>query len=223
MTVVLNTLIALPVYALMRRALLPVPARRPAPPPAPGLHDGRSQPDLPRLADAADASKNALRPITPQLAWRVAVLGGIAFVLFGIVFFRLWYLQVLTRRGGARHRRRARTACARSASRRRAATSSTATTSRSCRTKRPRSSSSSRPAAREVREDADDYRKDARRGRERAPEAQASYDAFRRQLKRRRAQGRPRPRSASSSALRKQAHGGAQGRDPAVRPARARR
>ena len=37
-----------------------------------------------------------LRPITPQLAWRVAVLGGIAFVLFAIVFFRLWYLQVLT-------------------------------------------------------------------------------------------------------------------------------
>jgi penicillin-binding protein 2 len=37
-----------------------------------------------------------IRPITPQLAWRVAVLGGIAFVLFGIVFFRLWYLQVLT-------------------------------------------------------------------------------------------------------------------------------
>ena len=26
----------------------------------------------------------------------MAVLGGIAFVLFGIVFFRLWYLQVLT-------------------------------------------------------------------------------------------------------------------------------
>jgi len=37
-----------------------------------------------------------LRPITPQLAWRVAVLGGVSFVLFGIVFFRLWYLQVLT-------------------------------------------------------------------------------------------------------------------------------
>lgn len=34
-------------------------------------------------------------PITPQLALRVAVLGGVAFVLFGIVFFRLWYLQVL--------------------------------------------------------------------------------------------------------------------------------
>src|SRR5690242_10267834 len=34
--------------------------------------------------------------ITPQLAWRVAVLGGVAFALFGIVFFRLWFLQVLS-------------------------------------------------------------------------------------------------------------------------------
>ena len=34
--------------------------------------------------------------ITPQLAVRVAVLGGIAFVLFAVVFFRLWFLQVLT-------------------------------------------------------------------------------------------------------------------------------
>src|ERR1700755_2540624 len=37
-----------------------------------------------------------ISPITPQLAWRVAVLGGVAFVLFGIVFFRLWFLQVLS-------------------------------------------------------------------------------------------------------------------------------
>src|SRR4249919_2313652 len=35
-------------------------------------------------------------PITPQLALRVALLGGFAFVLFAIVFFRLWFLQVLT-------------------------------------------------------------------------------------------------------------------------------
>jgi penicillin-binding protein 2 len=34
--------------------------------------------------------------ITPQLAVRVAILGGFAFVLFAIVFFRLWFLQVLT-------------------------------------------------------------------------------------------------------------------------------
>src|SRR5215208_3077529 len=35
-------------------------------------------------------------PITPQLAVRVAVLGGFAFALFAIVFFRLWFLQVLS-------------------------------------------------------------------------------------------------------------------------------
>ncbi len=35
-------------------------------------------------------------PITPQLAWRVAVLGAVAFVLFATVFFRLWSLQVLS-------------------------------------------------------------------------------------------------------------------------------
>src|SRR5688500_14010968 len=35
-------------------------------------------------------------PITPQLAVRVAVLGGVAFVLFAIIFFRLWFLQVLS-------------------------------------------------------------------------------------------------------------------------------
>lgn len=35
-------------------------------------------------------------PITPQLAMRVAILGGIALVGFAIVFFRLWFLQVLS-------------------------------------------------------------------------------------------------------------------------------
>ena len=39
---------------------------------------------------------NDRRPITPQLALRVAILGGIALVLFAVVFFRLWYLQVLS-------------------------------------------------------------------------------------------------------------------------------
>ena len=34
--------------------------------------------------------------ISPQMAVRVAVLGGIALVLFAVVFFRLWYLQVLS-------------------------------------------------------------------------------------------------------------------------------
>jgi penicillin-binding protein 2 len=40
---------------------------------------------------------NENRPaITPQLALRVAIIGGIALVGFAIIFFRLWYLQVLS-------------------------------------------------------------------------------------------------------------------------------
>ncbi len=40
---------------------------------------------------------NERRPaLTPQLAFRVAVVGGIALVMFGVIFFRLWYLQVLS-------------------------------------------------------------------------------------------------------------------------------
>ena len=34
--------------------------------------------------------------ITPQLAVRVAILGGIALTAFAIIFFRLWFLQVLS-------------------------------------------------------------------------------------------------------------------------------
>ncbi|MCW2992024.1 MAG: hypothetical protein JWM73_2618, partial [Solirubrobacterales bacterium] len=34
-------------------------------------------------------------PTTPQLAMRVAVLGFVALALFAIIFFRLWFLQVL--------------------------------------------------------------------------------------------------------------------------------
>jgi penicillin-binding protein 2 len=35
-------------------------------------------------------------PSSPSLALRVAILGSIALVMFGIIFFRLWYLQVLS-------------------------------------------------------------------------------------------------------------------------------
>jgi penicillin-binding protein 2 len=35
-------------------------------------------------------------PITPQLALRVAILGGFALMMFAIIFFRLWFLQVLS-------------------------------------------------------------------------------------------------------------------------------
>jgi penicillin-binding protein 2 len=40
---------------------------------------------------------NERRPtLTPQLAFRVAVIGGVALVAFAVIFFRLWYLQVLS-------------------------------------------------------------------------------------------------------------------------------
>ena len=35
-------------------------------------------------------------PVSPQMARRVAILGGIALALFALVFLRLWFLQVLT-------------------------------------------------------------------------------------------------------------------------------
>src|SRR5947208_464913 len=35
-------------------------------------------------------------PITPQLAIRIAIIGGAALVMFGVIFFRLWYMQVLS-------------------------------------------------------------------------------------------------------------------------------
>jgi penicillin-binding protein 2 len=45
-------------------------------------------------------------PLTPQLALRVAILGSFALAMFAIIFFRLWYLQVLS---GDQYRREAST------------------------------------------------------------------------------------------------------------------
>ena len=133
-----------PVYALVRRWLLPVAARGPAPPPAPRLHDRRPVAALAGLSRCSSPQASpapARRPSTPQLALRVAILGGIAFALFAIIFFRLWFLQVLSgdQYLAQAHDNRVRD---RRASRRRAARSSTATATRSSRTaSRPSSSS----------------------------------------------------------------------------------
>src|ERR1700730_5072171 len=35
-------------------------------------------------------------PLTPQLALRVATIGSFALAMFAIIFFRLWFLQVLS-------------------------------------------------------------------------------------------------------------------------------
>src|SRR4029453_2692359 len=70
-------------------------ARGPAPSPPARLHDRRPVAALARMIDPVSAEERRL-PITPQLALRIAILGGIALVLFAIVFFPLWYLQVLS-------------------------------------------------------------------------------------------------------------------------------
>src|SRR5581483_7114106 len=66
-----------------------------------------ARPALPELAAPArpqpgSAAVNQIppedrrSPLTPQLALRVAILGSFALALFAIIFFRLWYLQVLS-------------------------------------------------------------------------------------------------------------------------------
>jgi penicillin-binding protein 2 len=48
------------------------------------------------MIDPIEPGGDRRPPITPQLALRVAVFGAVALGLFAIVFFRLWYLQVLS-------------------------------------------------------------------------------------------------------------------------------
>jgi penicillin-binding protein 2 len=42
------------------------------------------------------APEDRLPPMTPKLALRVAIIGSCALAMFAIIFFRLWYLQVLS-------------------------------------------------------------------------------------------------------------------------------
>jgi cell division protein FtsI/penicillin-binding protein 2 len=68
---------------------------------------------------------NERRPtLTPQLAVRIAILGGIALAAFAVIFFRLWFLQVLSSDAYVQEARA--TSCGRSASSPRVATSSIA-------------------------------------------------------------------------------------------------
>ena len=108
-TVLVNTLIALPVYALVRR----LSARRcprtragaGAAPTRPAASARCQRPSerlgpIPRSATDADdrpaAPEDRRPPLTPQLALRVAIVGSVALAMFAIIFFRLWFLQVLS-------------------------------------------------------------------------------------------------------------------------------
>ena len=96
-TIVLNTLLALPIYALVRAIVsnyLPDDPRRRR---RRAYTTGGLSPALALLDALMITSPEDRRPpITPQLAVRVAILGGVAFALFAIIFFRLWFLQVLS-------------------------------------------------------------------------------------------------------------------------------
>ena len=59
----------------------------------------RDRPARPARAGGLERVPRRRQPpptLTPQLALRVAIIGGIALVAFAVVFFRLWYLQVLS-------------------------------------------------------------------------------------------------------------------------------
>ncbi|HYY65020.1 MAG TPA: penicillin-binding protein 2 [Gaiellaceae bacterium] len=57
----------------------------------PSSNGSGSRPFLPPSAGVAEPFR-----LTPQLALRIAILGGIAITVFGVLFFRLWALQVLS-------------------------------------------------------------------------------------------------------------------------------
>ena len=94
-----DTIVALPMWALVRRALegaLPEDPRRRRRRRA-YTTGGLSPLSRQHERDRAGRTRAGRRiPVSPQLALRVAIIGGIAMALFGVIFFRLWYLQVLS-------------------------------------------------------------------------------------------------------------------------------
>jgi penicillin-binding protein 2 len=59
--------------------------------PGASTNGSSSRPFLPPTPGIAEPFR-----LTPQLALRIAILGGIAVAVFGVLFFRLWALQVLS-------------------------------------------------------------------------------------------------------------------------------
>ena len=96
-TVVLNTLLAIPVFGAPQACCGPSLAVDPV-----ELRRRRQAPRASRAARPAGPGDlmyldDDRRPtLTPQLALRVAIIGGVALVAFAVIFFRLWYLQVLS-------------------------------------------------------------------------------------------------------------------------------
>ena len=98
-TTLLNVLLALPVFTGIAQAAAAGAEGRPArgaPPPPAAARDRPARPAGPGGLAAVYLDNERRPTLTPQLAFRVAVIGGVALVMFAIIFFRLWYLQVLS-------------------------------------------------------------------------------------------------------------------------------
>ena len=100
---VVDTIIALPVCAIVRRCLIgglpedPRRRRRRRAYTTGGLSPlSRVMSSIEPPGGGWPISDRSRMPVSPQLALRVAILGGFALAMFAIIFFRLWFLQVLT-------------------------------------------------------------------------------------------------------------------------------
>ena len=80
---VVDTIVALPMWAIVRRACRR-PARGPAPPASsPRLHDRRAEPAVQSMSAIEPVRRRGPTiPVSPGLALRVAILGGFAIAMF---------------------------------------------------------------------------------------------------------------------------------------------
>ena len=105
-TVLVNTLIALPVYSARApghpaRRCPTIRAAGGAAPTRPAVSARCSVPPSgsgrsPARAAMTPPAEERRPPLTPQLALRVAIAASFALAMFAIIFFRLWFLQVLS-------------------------------------------------------------------------------------------------------------------------------
>ena len=105
--VLVNSLIALPVYEIVRRCSTARcrgdPRRRRGRAYTTGALSPLQRPSERHRPASRGAQELMIGPMdertppmTPQLALRVAIVGGLALVMFAVIFFRLWFLQVLS-------------------------------------------------------------------------------------------------------------------------------
>src|SRR5437660_24132 len=79
-----------------RRGAARCPVRRRDDPPRPDFPTADAMSQLPEDKRLQFVPQEERPPMSPQLALRVAIIGTVALAIFAILFFRLWFLQVLS-------------------------------------------------------------------------------------------------------------------------------